>query len=629
MLGALRNFVSGWTAKILLILLVGSFAVWGVSGSILGGADTNTVATVGETKVSITDYLNSYSRNINALQQQAGRRLTREEGRIFGVEQQTLGNVISGATLDEFARQQNLALSDETLAKLIADEEAFHDSTGKFNRERFTRAIREARMRESDFIEAQNKTAIRNQVVRAFATDNILPKAFISAMGDFSNEERKFRHVTITPELVGAPPAPTDADLKTYFEANKDTYRAPQFRSLDILAIRPEDIAREGDITDEAARADYDDRKQSYVVPEKRRVQQIVFKSQELADKAVADLAEGAVFETILSDNKVSPADADLGLVTKAQLPAALRDAAFALEPGTPSELLKGPFGPTMVRVTETQEEKTTPFEEVKADIRKDLALRAAADGILGMQESIEDMRAGGSLVAEIADKLGLKLRKVEAIDRTARDPKGNIINDLPESSKLLEQAFGVEEGQQPSPLDFGSAGYIWYDVTKIEQPRDRTQDEVADRLRHDWLKVEQAKLVENKAKEMKERLEKGATLDALAVELGTLSSVTGFFKRAGQLEDFPRTATLAGFNGGANHSAVVDGVKPGEKILLIVEDIKGVEAQLVKVPENEVQIANQGAADDLLTQMVINLQDGYTVTQNQTAINYALTQGR
>ena len=61
---------------------------------------------------------------------------------------------------------------------------------------------------------------------------------------------------------------------------------------------------------------------------------------------------------------------------------------------------------------------------------------------------------------------------------------------------------------------------------------------------------------------------------------------------------------------------------------MITVAERKGVEAQIVDVPQEQVQIANQGAADDLLSQMIVNLQNTYSVTQNPTLIQRVLTQG-
>ena len=344
MLESLRSFVGGWIAKILLVLLVGSFALWGISGSIFGTSYSNSVAQVGETHVSIRDFVTAYNRNMNDMQRQAGRRLTRDEAKIFGVENRTLSNVVSYAVLDEFARRQNLSLSDTTLAKMLAENPQFQDSTGKFNRDTFTRAVRDARMRESDFITLQNASAVRSQVTESFATGNILPKVFANAMTSYSSEERKFSHITITKKIAGTPAEPASGQLKTWFDANTKKYRAPEYRKIDLLILEPKDIVDERSVTDEDVAEDYEVHKRAYEIPEKRRVQQIVFKSRKEADAAVESLAQGAVFETILADNKLAVSDADLGLLVKDKLPKALQEAAFIAKLNTPSAMIKGPI---------------------------------------------------------------------------------------------------------------------------------------------------------------------------------------------------------------------------------------------------------------------------------------------
>ncbi|MEN0042089.1 MAG: SurA N-terminal domain-containing protein, partial [Pseudomonadota bacterium] len=394
MLGALRNFVTGWTAKILLVLLVVSFALWGITGSILSGTDTTSVAAVGETKVPVREFLSAYNRNINEVQRQAGRRLTREEARLFGVEQRALGNVIAWATLDEFARRNGLSLSDAQLAKMIAENPAFHDSTGTYNRETFRQAVFQAQMRESDFIEAQNASAIRSQLTRSFADGPILPDTFEAALTNYAQEERVFEYLTITPELAGEPPAPTAEQLTTYFEENKANYAAPEYRKLDLLVLRPQDLAANMDVTDAEIEADYQARIAAYQEAERRRVQQIAFPNRENAEAAKARLEDGAFFETVVAETDRTIADADLGVLAKDALPAHLQEPAFGLEVNAISDVIDGPFGPVIIRVTEITRARTTPLEEVKESIKNALALERAANSINSLSEEIEDSRA-------------------------------------------------------------------------------------------------------------------------------------------------------------------------------------------------------------------------------------------
>ena len=66
MLNSLRNASRSWVAKALLLLLVASFAVWGVSTSLVT-TDANTVLTVGDQEVSTQEFALAYQRQVSAL----------------------------------------------------------------------------------------------------------------------------------------------------------------------------------------------------------------------------------------------------------------------------------------------------------------------------------------------------------------------------------------------------------------------------------------------------------------------------------------------------------------------------------------------------------------------------------
>ncbi|MEM8749254.1 MAG: SurA N-terminal domain-containing protein [Pseudomonadota bacterium] len=627
MLEALRGFVGSWAAKILLILLVGSFALWGVSDSFLGGTGTD-VAQVGETKVGSNEFLNAYNRNLNQLQQRIGRRLTRDEARVLGVENQALGSVISFATLDEYARINAMSLSEDTLAQMIAENPAFQDSSGTFSRDAFRRALQNAQMREEDFIKLQNANAVRSQITEAVAAGSVLPEAFTQAITNYANEERRFNFLTLKPEQVGKPDTPTEGQLKEYFEANKKSYDAPEFRKLSILKLEPADIANEDAIDDAQIRADYDARINQYTQPERRRVQQIVFKSQELADAAVKSISDGATFETVLGENDVKLSDADLGLLTQNAVPEQLRDAVFSQELNTPSGVIAGPFGPTMFRVSEIIEANVTPFDEVKDTIRTELALRKANEDLTTMQDTVEDTRAGGASLADVGDRLNVKARILEAVDARGRDANGEQITDIPNSSELLRQAFQTEVGAQASPLDVGQSGLVWYDVLSIDPARERTFDEVKDRVVEDWTRAEQSKILLAAAEGYKQRVEADETLNSIALELNMLDETTPFIRRNAQIDSFQRDAVLAGYGIGSSEAALLPAEDGSSLTIIKVADQRGLDGNDVTVPTQQITIANLGAADDIINQMIVNLQQNYEVSRNPVLINRLLTSG-
>jgi len=191
----------------------------------------------------------------------------------------------------------------------------------------------------------------------------------------------------------------------------------------------------------------------------------------------------------------------------------------------------------------------------------------------------------------------------------------------------LLAQAFQTEVGGQASPLDVGTTGYVWYDVLEITAARDRTLDEVKDKVVKDWTTAEEIKRVGEKAEQLQKRLQAGAKLDDVALELNLLVQTTGLLKRNAQQDGFPRAATIAGYRGDIKAIAIADGATAAQKLLITVAEHKGIEAQAVEAPKEQVELANQGAADDLLNQMINSLQSTYSVTQNPALITQAITQ--
>ena len=114
-----------WVAKLLLFMLVISFAIWGISGQMIGGFGSSHVIAAGGTTVSLKEYRLAYERQVQIMSQQLGTRLTREQAVAFGVDQQVLAQLVTGAVLDEQARKLGLGVSKDRLAQLARDDPAF------------------------------------------------------------------------------------------------------------------------------------------------------------------------------------------------------------------------------------------------------------------------------------------------------------------------------------------------------------------------------------------------------------------------------------------------------------------------------------------------------------------------
>ena len=627
MLNTLRNAAGTWVAKLLLVILVVSFAVWGISGSMLGAIGGNAVVTAGGTSVSAVEYRLAYDRQVNVLSQQFGQRLSREQATALGIDNQVLGQLIAGAVLDEQARKLGLGLSKDRLAALTAEDPAFRGPDGKFNRQQFDYVLREIGMRPEDYLNNRAQVAVRQQIVEAVSDGLEAPETFLRAVALYRGEDRTAEYIVLPKALVEPVEPPSDEVLSTWFEENKADYAAPEYRKISYVKLEPEDIADESAITDEQVAADYEKNKARYTTPETRTIEQLVFKTPEAAQAALDSLKGGATFEKLVAAEGKTQADTLLGTFSKDKAPdKAVADAAFALAQNEVSPVVQGAFGPVLLRVTEIKPEVVRPLTEVAPEIRKELALAEANRVLLDVHDTYEDSRAAGETLREAAAKLKLEVKTVEAIDRAARLPDGSVHADLPQSRELLQAAFETEANVENPPVNIGANGFVFFEVESITPARDRTLDEVRDKAVADWIAEETAKRLAAKAAELEKRLKDGTELDALAAELSLEKQTKRGLKREADDADFGKEGVAAVFGVAEAGSGVIPSPAGDAQILFKVTEVfepagAGPEA----VPEEAKASFSSGLADDLLDQLVARLQTQYEVEVDRGAISQAL----
>ena len=213
----------------------------------------------------------------------------------------------------------------------------------------------------------------------------------------------------------------------------------PSVVLLAVLSVDPASVAESIEITEDEARQEYESRIDRYQTPEKRTVKQIVFADKAEAEAALADIRAGKTFDDIASARGLKPGEADLGTVAKSDIiDSVVADAAFALDKDTVSDVIEGQFGFVLALVTDIQPGSTRSFEEAKNEIIQTLKLLQAESTVLDLHDEIEDDRAAGQTLAEIAAAKKLKLIIVEAIDSQANGPDGTPVKDLPAANELV-----------------------------------------------------------------------------------------------------------------------------------------------------------------------------------------------
>ncbi|HTO30638.1 MAG TPA: SurA N-terminal domain-containing protein [Pararhizobium sp.] len=631
MLEFLRRGSQTWVVKGLMVLLVLSFGVWGVSTSLVPGT-ADSVVTVGDIKVSPSDFRLAYERQIAQLSRQFGTQLTREQAKAFGVEAQVYSQLVAGATLDQLSEDMNLGLSQERLATLISEDPAFKGVNGQFDRLTFSSVLRNAGLREEDYINNRIQVAVRSQIVEALSDGYTPPKVLGDALRLYRNQTRTIDYLLLSNANVDPVKAPSDELLEPWFETHKAEYRAPEFRKISYVKLEPSDIADPASITDDEIRAEYDRRKDSFGTPETRTVEQLTFASRAEADAAAAKLAAGTTFDELVTASGKTASDVLLGDFNRNRMPdPKLGDAAFAVTAdGQTTPVVEGAFGPVILRVTNIKPETVRSLDDVKEELRKEVALANAANEIMAIHDKFEDARISGSTMQEAADQTNLKLVTLDAVDAGGNDAQGDAIEGIPEAKSLLQEAFKADVGAETLPVNLGRDGYVWFDVLEVTPSRDRTLDEAREKAVANWTAEQQRNALAAKAAELKARVEKGETLAAIAEELGIAVETKSGLRRASDDAALSPAAVAAAFGGANGLVANAPGTGGEGQILLKVTEVDDDNPDdALDNDDRQINAMAQASGDDILDQMVSELQKGYGVSINQQLAELALSQQR
>jgi peptidyl-prolyl cis-trans isomerase D len=172
---------------------------------------------------------------------------------------------------------------------------------------------------------------------------------------------------------------------------------------------------------EEEARNLYHQRSEIYDLPEQVRARHILLKlASDAGDAEVAEVEARArgVLERLRADEDFAEIAAeisedpgskdnggDLGLFRRGQMVKPFEDAAFSLEPGTLSDLVRSDFGIHIIWVEEHTQAFHVPFEEARETLARELVAQEAV----------------GELNRELAEKLAAAVRSGQSLEEAAR----------------------------------------------------------------------------------------------------------------------------------------------------------------------------------------------------------------
>ena len=500
-----------------------------------GAASNAVVADVDGREITAAHFRRVYQQQMMQYRQSYGANIDERLLKQLGIDQRIVQQLIQEEASLAEARRLGVKASDAEVRERILALPAFQENGQFIGDERYRQLLRMQTppMRPDEFEDQVRRSIVAEKLQAALTGWMTVSDADV--VGEFKkrNEKVKLAVVNFPADKFREAAVATDAEVAKHFEDHKESYRIPEKRKVRYLVVDQESLRQKATVGGQQIERYYNDNIQQYSTPEQVRASHILLKTEGKDDAAVkkqaedllAQIKKGANFEELAKKHSQDEGSAvkggDLDFFNKGQMVPEFDKVAFELQPGQMSDVVKSQYGYHIIKVTD----KRAPTQKTLAEVRTQI-------------EDTLKYEQAQTAAQKLADQVAAELKKPADFDTVARarglqaGESGLFQQDEPiagigMSPAVSQAAFQLKEGEVSEALRTPQ-GYAFVTVTGKQAPYLPKLDEVKSKVRDEVLKQKAIEAARQKAAsinaEMKagdfEKAAKAAGLDVKTTDL-------------------------------------------------------------------------------------------------------------
>jgi peptidyl-prolyl cis-trans isomerase D len=464
-----------WTLFAVIAVFILGFVFWSGSGDDGDGLSSQVVARVGNDRITAVEFDRQYRAQERRYRDLYQGNFSPELARALDLPRQVLEGMIDRLLRLEAARRWNLTVSDEDIARRIVSLSYFQENGQFIGREKYEKLLRSYGVVPKRFEDEVREDLLVDRYDALVRASVVVPDSEIEREFSARNDRATIEYIRVPSSRLETGVEPTDADLKSYYEKNRERYRTPEQRRLKYLLVERARIRSQVKVPEPELRAEYESRRASLTVPEQVTAAHILIKvdpaagpeaeatARAKAESLAARAKSGADFAKLAEENTEDPSakgrGGELPPFGRGQMAPEFEQAAFAMAPGEIQGPVKTQFGYHVLKLMSKSPARVRSFEEVRQPLEGELAEKKA-----GAQAE--------RVAAELAEKVrGLKdptdeqLRKMQSdtvtYNTTEWVARGEAIPGIGANERFSEAAWSVGVGkvaETPVPTQRGPA---------------------------------------------------------------------------------------------------------------------------------------------------------------------------
>ena len=517
MLSTIRAFAKSWVAKVLLSVLIVSFAFFGIR-DVFHARITDAVVTAGSRQISSADFKRTFNNYKAQVEQQNGGPITVQDAVANGLDIRVLQETATNESLSEMLRRIGLQPAANLIVDLLRKQPAFFDPvSGRFDKDAYERKLGENGLTPDRFESLMRDDIAAQHLQTGLFAGLKAPRTYGALVAGYEMEQRSLSYFTVDPTKVAPPTPPTDALMQAFINQNGDKLMRPEFRTLTVLRFSSKALAATLPADPVAVQKLFDFRKDTLSQPEKRSLVQVPAKDAADAQAIAAKIKGGMAPELAAKSSGVQPVvytDTPKSAIADTKV----ADAAFSMSVGQVSGPIQGALGYAVVKVNAITPAKAATLDSVRSDLETQVRTDAATQKVYDSVQKYDDAHAGGATLAEAAKTAGATPISIGPITAQGQDLTGKPVEGL--SPKLLKAAFAQPQGGETDMEDDGKGEYFAVRVDKITPPALPSLADVKPKLAPYLMAQDVHKRLQAKADELAQDIRKGETVEAAAASI-------------------------------------------------------------------------------------------------------------
>lgn len=598
MLQSMRQGAQSTTAKIIIGLIVLSFAAFGLETLLPGGAGTSVAEVNGEeiSPFALQEAVTQQKRQlISILGEDIDPALLDDER----LQPRALESLIQRALLLQNASKLNLVASDAQIGKSITAIDAFQ-LNGSFSPEAYKSVLANAGYTPERFRRMQAEDIVLTQLQTALSETEFVTQQELSAMANLLAEERDVRYLVVPEGTLVENSALSESALQTYYETYQSDFLKPEQVVVDYILLTPDDFREP--VAEDLVRQQYESVRDEYTVTTQSRVSHILLipgedESEGDFARRVADVSErldrledfSALAEELSDDIGSASLGGELGFTDGTAFPEEMEAAIAALqEPGEVSAAVITDAGTHFIRLDERIAGETVSFDDVKEELRSSIESAEAERALLVKVEELRDLVFNAADLSGPAETIGGAVARSEAFSRESGS--GLFSEDTLRQMAFSDDVLNARNNSEVVELSGRRFAVLRINEVKPAQvaPFLEVEAEIRERLQTELA----AEALADLQARAEQNLSDGASLEEVAASLGLEWRVELATTRlASQL---PRPVLEAAFAMPAGEAATLRAVAvPGDGYAIV---------QLARVTPGSVNSLTRTETDSLLT---------------------------